>query len=258
MKTNYQIQGVNLDIIKERLIIEGKITLKSQMHIGIGEENIKYTSDASILLTKLDPESEDSFPYIPRSTLKGIFRSEVERIAKALSKQDPNHFYICDNEKGYCRVEIDKEKYLKPCAVCRIFGGSDLASHIIVSDAFPTEDTKKNYKIKLKPGISIDRKKQITCDGSLFFIETLQPGAEFNLFLIIDNISKNKTPIEYKLLRTLFYMIKLGLLSIGGMKSTGMGRFELKDATIKELKSKEDFLNPEKVKSQDLYEYFEI
>ncbi|MHA1285072.1 MAG: RAMP superfamily CRISPR-associated protein [Promethearchaeota archaeon] len=253
-----QINGVNLDIIKKRLIITGKIKLKSQMHIGTGEDTIRFSPDASILLTKLDPMSEDFYPYIPRSTLKGIFRSEIEQIARALSKLNNQIFYVCSGEKEYCRVEIDENKYTEPCVVCKLFGGSDLASHVIFSDALPTEETQKNYRIKIKPGISIDRKKQITKDGSLFFIETLQPGAEFNFEMIIDNISKDKTPNEFKLLRILFYMVKLGFISIGGMKSTGMGKFDLVNVQVKELLTKEDFLFPENVKSQDLSSYFEI
>ena len=252
------VSGIDLDIISNRLIIEGIIRLDSQMHIGAGEENIEFSPESGILMTRIGTKDKIFFPYIPKSSIKGILRSEAERIAKAFSKLEDSPNYICRNyPEHYCRVEQD-ENFIEPCVICKIFGGEDLASHIIFSDGIPTEETKNIFKTKLKPGIAIDRKKQVSKDGSLFFIETLQPGAEFEFKMIINNISKETKPLEYKILRSLFKMIKLGFLSIGGHKSTGMGKFTFMDPKIKELKDKDDFFYPDEVESIDLYNFFEI
>lgn len=252
------ISGIDLDIITNRLIIEGIIRLESQMHIGVGEENIEFSPESGILMTRIGTENKIFFPYIPKSSIKGILRSEAERIAKAFSKLENNPKYICKNyPEHYCKVE-QNDNSIEPCVICKIFGGEDLASHIIFSDGIPTKETKNSFKTKLKPGIAINRKKQVSKDGSLFFIETLQPGAEFKFEMIINNISKETKPLEYKIVRTLFKMIKLGFLSIGGHRSTGMGKFIIIDPKIKELKHKDDFLYPDEVESIDLYDYFEI
>ena len=255
---NQSVSGIDLVIISNRLIIEGIIRLESQMHIGVGEENLEFGPESGILMTRIGIKENVYFPYIPKTSIKGLLRSEAEKIAKAFSKLENNPNYICKNyPEHYCRVE-QNENYIEPCVICKIFGGEDLASHIIFSDGLPTEETKKSFKTKLKPGIAIDRKKQVSKDGSLFFIETLQPKAEFEFKMIINNLSRETKPLEYKILRTLFKMIKLGFLSIGGHRSTGMGKFIFINTTIKELKVKEDFFYPNEVESIDLYDYFEI
>ena len=45
VKIESKILGVDLDIIKVRLIINVVLRLESQMHIGAGEENIEFTPD---------------------------------------------------------------------------------------------------------------------------------------------------------------------------------------------------------------------
>ncbi|MHA1250709.1 MAG: RAMP superfamily CRISPR-associated protein, partial [Candidatus Helarchaeota archaeon] len=215
------VNGADHDLIKTRLIIDGIIQIITQFHIGVGEENIEFTSVNGILMTKINPNDPNIYPYIPSSSIKGVLRSQAEVISKKLSEDS---------------TIVDK-----------IFGGPNLASHIIVSDALPTEDTKKSFQIVLKPGIAIDRKKQITNKNSLFFIESLQPLTEFKFNMIINNINKENKPLEFKIIKTLFKMIRLGLLFIGGKKSVGMGKFILKNANVKELKSKNDFLFPNQV-----------
>ena len=78
--------------------------------------------------------------------------------------------------------------------------------------------------------------------------------------MIINNISKGNSEKEYEfgLLRKLFKMIDLGFITFGGKKSTGMGKFVLKDVVVRELKEKQDFMFPEDVKPIDLNKYFDI
>lgn len=256
------VPGADLDVIKTRLLIKGIIKTESQMHIGTGDEGTMFTPESGILLTNLKKGDTSYFPYIPKSTIKGILRSEAERFALSYSKFDCAIKVKCDNyPENYCKIEHERMErivFFKPCIICRIFGGEDLASHIIFSDGLPNEKNFKNFQTKLKPGVAIDRKKQVSVDGSLFFIETLQPGAEFEFEMIINNISEETKPNEFKILRILFKMIKLGFVSFGGHKSTGMGKFQLVNTKIKELKTKDDFLFPDQVNDQDFYQYFDI
>lgn len=265
-----QVLGADLDVIKERLIIEGNIEMLSQMHIGVGGDDIEFSPESGILRTTSYLPDIDNIPYIPNSTIKGNLRSEAETIANTLQDKHKNVKYICDSYPGKpgkshnnCRIEIKRKTdtvFIDPCIVCRIFGGSDLASHIIISDAFPNKDDLELFKSELKPGIAIDREKQVSRDRSLFFIEILHPGAKFEFKMIINNISKgnNEKQYEFKLLRTLFKLIDLGFITFGGKKSTGMGKFVLKDVVVRELKEKQDFMFPEDVEPIDLNKYFEI
>jgi len=252
-KSIEDVSSADLATIKNRLIIEGVIKLTTQMHIGIGDSDINFSPESAILRTSLN------LPYIPSSTIKGNFRAAVEAFAKSLGNKQSKKEYICEEyPKKYCTVEQEKEVFKDPCVVCSIFGGNDLASHIIISDAFLVEDTIKELHSGLKPGIAIDREKQVSRDGSLFFIETLQPGAKFEFKIIINNITQETKQKEFELLQTLFHMINIGLVSFGGKRSTGMGRFVLENTTVKELKSKEDFLFSDDVEAKNYMDYFKL
>ncbi len=253
-----KIIGKDLDKIEIRLIISGTIKLTSQLHIGMGDNYSQYSPESGILLAKLGEDGEISVPYIPNTSLKGILRSEAERIAYAFSKTDPYANYLCNGfPDQMCDVE-GGDKGDEPCAICRIFGTNGLGAHFIISDALPTQETIETYDTKLKPGIAINRKRQVTRDKSLFFIETLQPGAEFDFQMIINNISRELKPIEFKILRALFSMVQKELLSIGGKRSTGMGTFHLKKTTVKKLSKREDFLFPEQVDGESIESFFNL
>jgi len=228
------VSSADLDIISTRLIISAIININSQSHVGKDEDNTEFASKNSILTTYLSVGDPNVYPYIPSSSIKGIMRSEIEKLAK-----------LIPNKKDISIVES-------------IFGGKNLATHVIISDALPTDETKKNFQAILKPGIAINRKTLTTKEKSLFFIETLQPRVEFKFEMIINNITESSKPLEFRLLKNLFNLIKRGLLSIGGKRSVGMGKFTFQNAKIKELTSKEEFLFPEKVQSQDLFTYFKI
>ena len=64
-----------------RYIFTGKLKLKSAMHIGGGEINLRGT-DSPIVLT---PEGK---PFIPGSSFKGVFRSTVEKFGWRDPKSD--------------------------------------------------------------------------------------------------------------------------------------------------------------------------
>ncbi len=243
------VSSADLAIIKSRLIIEGVIKLTTQMHIGIGGDDMNFSPESAILRTS------QNLPYIPSSTIKGNFRSAIEAFAKSLANKQNKQEYKCEE---YCRIEQDENVFKDPCVVCSLFGGSDLASHIIIGDAFLEEDSIKELHTKLKPGIAIDREKQVSRDGSLFFIETLQPGAKFELKLIVNNITQETKQKEFELLQTLFHMINIGLISFGGKKSSGMGRFELESTTVKELTTKEDFMFPDDVEAKNYKDFFKL
>ncbi len=269
MNDSKSVPGVDLDIIKERVIVHLTITLTTQMHIGIGTDDTSFSPDSTILRGVVLKNFNTPVPYIPYTTIKGNFRSELEAVASSfqdknedsLSGNDNGIRYICESLPGqYCRVEEEGENkpFKSPCAVCGLFGAQDLASHVIISDAFPTEESIKKglLKTKLKPGIAMDREKQVSKDKSLFFTETLHPGAEFEFTMILDNINQIEKPKEYQLLQVLFQLLMYGLISFGGKKSTGMGNFSIKKGQVKHLNQKDHFLFPENVESIEYKKFF--
>ncbi|MDK2833798.1 MAG: CRISPR-associated protein Csm3 [Methanolobus sp.] len=169
-------------------------------------------------------------PYIPGSHIKGVMRTEAERIVRSVqnidcwitgdvekknaSEENKRDIVLCD--------ELKEGKY--GCDVCPIFG-------------VPNNDGKAGYsegKIRImdfrtagKAGYaarmhaSIDRDKLSKIDGGLFRTKVVPAGTIFTGHIII----KNLTESECRLLKaSLHSMCHYGL---GGNRSRGLGGFEI-------------------------------
>ncbi len=191
-------------------------------------------------------------PYIPGSSLKGILRSEAERFARTIYKDDPQT--VCDiflsaNEQNSekKREESNKDKY-KPCLICTIFGGQTIASHVNIGNAFLINYEDKAVDVIRK--VSINRLTGAQHAGRLYDVEHLTPHQEFNWILKFENIEllgNTKDNYENKVLNIIFYLLKKIIkegIEVGGRRSIGYGRlivkewkvckYELKDARIEE------------------------
>lgn len=83
-------------------------------------------------------------PYIPGSTLKGAIRSHAERIIRTIGGKDrARRPWACDPlmaEAPCRRVKgPEPEKYQNLCNACRIFGSSEFASRLSITDAYPQD-----------------------------------------------------------------------------------------------------------------------
>lgn len=174
-------------------------------------------------------------PYIPGSSLKGKFRSLLEKyLGKELNNivvKKPNLIRIhkCENEGDYIN-----------CPVCIIFGSSEKEinkpSRLIVRDSFlidGEEYSKKDLEEKgdlpfseLKTETVIDR---ITAQAMPRDLERVPAGAEFNLDLIFDLY--NKKDVEF--LASLFKAMKLLEDDyLGGSGTRGSGQIKFADLKI--------------------------
>ncbi|MEM2292979.1 MAG: CRISPR-associated RAMP protein Csx7 [Nitrososphaerota archaeon] len=160
-------------------------------------------------------------PYIPGSSLKGVLRSEAERIARATMKQEK----VCDIMNP--NEELDRKKKecdsYRPCIICRIFGGPTIASHITIYDAYPMDDS---YRINVRHRVAINRLTNGQHPGKLFDVEQVEPGTKWLCEMHVENIdiiSDGNESNEVKLLRNLFSTIGRYGMTVGGKKSTGLG-----------------------------------
>jgi len=166
--------------------------------------------------------------YIPGSSIKGVMRSLVEKIARAQGLEVCNPLDITSR-----RLEDEKG----PCIVCGIFGGggvskNSIASHVHIFDAYPKEDVKTATRTR----VAIDRFRQAARHGALFTYEYVPPGIKWSFEMHIYNIDiidgdEEKDP-RIKLLRALFkYLYEFGL-QVGSMRSVGLGLLTLVDGVI--------------------------
>ncbi|MFX1296216.1 MAG: CRISPR-associated RAMP protein Csx7 [Promethearchaeota archaeon] len=212
--------GADHHILKNRIIIRGILNLQTALHIGGGESNI-FGPEGAIITThyKKDDEFVHGIPFIPATTLKGVIRSEAERIARS---KDQSVCFSDEKDMKAC-----KKNY---CIICQIFGGQNLAAHVFFKDCFPTEETRT----KLKPGVAIDRKTAKAKTGAVFFIYTLQPGINFDFEMIIENIQDRD---RLNILKFLIRELSEGWIQIGGKRSVGLGKVKLGNIEIFQISS---------------------
>ncbi len=214
-----------------RYIIIGELVNLSQLHIGVGNSETEFSIDNPIIRLNFQGEQ---IPYIPGTTLKGIFRTEIERYLRS-DKDYKNYDFeeICfpyENDSN-----CNKEDIKKICLACRIFGNSQVGSHINIMDAPLDTENYKFPGIKIKPGNAINRITGAAHKGQLYDIEALQPGGVFKFEMHIINIELLKDTIISRAIKFLLRQLKGRWIQVGAKRSTGFGQIELRNAKIIEI-----------------------
>jgi len=196
--------------LTSRIEIKGTLITLTQLHIGgAGRESLGDPDIDNQLIRSWNGEKK--VPYIPGSSLKGVFRSFIERIA-------PESCDISDR-KSDCQSDVTKQ-----CIACRIFGSQLLSAHLFVSDCFP----KTDFSTMIKPGIAINRVTGAAQRHALYTIETLSPQIGFNFEMLIENIDLFEANTkEVTLIKALFRELVAGRIRIGGKVSSGLGQIKL-------------------------------
>lgn len=167
--------------------------------------------------------------YIPGSSIKGVWRSWCEKMARTISNGVPlacDPFNKTDSINQSCskRLEIEKEEknafiYSKSCPICKLFGNSSLASRIRISDAYPKDGNIIRDSLDIRDGIGIDR-----------FTGGASHGAKFSYQYLIGKTFKTEVQIrnfelwQLGLLGYLFRDFKEELVPIGFGKTRGLGK----------------------------------
>ncbi|RNI11911.1 CRISPR-associated RAMP protein [Methanohalophilus sp. RSK] len=148
----------------DRAILQYKVTTKSDLHIG-GHTAVEPAEVDNPVI-----KNTEGYPIIPGSSLKGVMRTEVERLLKGLDIK------VCDifdnKQRGGCNE----------CPVCYLFGGKDLASSIRIKDA--VADHKKT---SIRDGVAIDRQTRKARTGGKYDTEAVPRGTIFKGTITIEN-----------------------------------------------------------------------
>ncbi len=256
------------DAIFGKIIIKGRIKLKTGLHIGAQTEAIEIGGIDNPVLK--DPNTGE--PYIPGSSLKGKLRSLFE---KSLSAKQPEDKRGSGEDKWFNRrigdawihVCENLEKAVN-CPVCRLFGISgkgsgnkNYPSRTIFRDAHLCNDKELEEVIEIKYETAIDR---ITSAANPRPMERVVPGAEFEFEIVYNVENEQEKREDIKNLISLMKMLEDDYL--GGSGSRGYGKVELritkvvertkdfylKDESEKVLLSSEEGLEPEEVSRQIL------
>ncbi len=179
----------------------------------------------------------NSVYYFPGSSLKGVMRSHLERIARTLhpgkvcipyydpKKKDTTGPPIASERQSYgCSYDPEEKTsataYADSCAACRLFGSLKFGGRLSISDAYPRSG--HNPELELRNGVGIDRFTGGSVSGVLFDLQVLVGGEfETNLRLI------NFELWQLAALNILLSDMKDEMIAIGSGRSRGLGRVRI-------------------------------
>jgi len=121
-----------------------------------------------------------------------------------------------------------------PCTVCQLFGNTSLASHVEVMDSIP----ETNTYVLSRTRVSIDRFRGATRGRALFTYEYVPRGIKWKFRLVIKNVDLLSNDVKSKILRSVLSLLTSdeGFITIGGMKSVGLGHVKLLSDEVKVTK----------------------
>jgi CRISPR-associated RAMP protein (TIGR02581 family) len=153
--------------------------------------------------------------YIPGSSLKGVFRSYAEKIARTVNVKCCNPF-----DDTFCGKKLEKQNnggviYKQSCFICRVFGSTAAASRIKFNDAYLPNG--QNPLTETRTGVAIDRVLGSVAHGPFDF-EVVTKGA-FKTIIHLRNFELWQLGLLALVLRDL----EEGLIPLGFGKSRGLG-----------------------------------
>ncbi|MEM5853768.1 MAG: CRISPR-associated RAMP protein Csx7 [Candidatus Aenigmatarchaeota archaeon] len=212
------------ETVNRLLKITFEIKTESPIRIGAGKNVTKLSLvDLPVVIMRI---GDRDLPYIPGSSLKGVFRASSEFLAKSyglnvcLMGEGCKNNYDRELQDSIKTGDVEKIKVTlaKYCLICKIYGSATFRSHVNFEDASPPEDRIPSRNIKT--GIAIDRKSGAVKSGALYQVEFLNPGEIFNQTTFFINIPNYGMGLFAEVLSN----INSGFIKIGGFKSRGFGK----------------------------------
>jgi CRISPR-associated RAMP protein (TIGR02581 family) len=242
-------------VIIREVVLEGYLVAESPLRIGVGRESpLGSAVDLAVLRMNLNGKI---VPYIPGSSLKGVFRSTAIQLANLRG------LTVCSGlSKGTCmdlrypefdgktllekiQEEIRNRNYRraielfheKACLLCKVFGAPSFTGHLEFNDSYPINEKGEvlDAPVGVRTGIAINRRTGAVHMGALYQVEYVEPGARFRFSLRTTNLPNYALGLLAKILR----MVNEGWVRVGGFKTRGFGelrvdglRFAASGATV--------------------------
>lgn len=188
--------------------------------------------------------------FIPGSSLKGVFRSHVEKVVGSLkphvacypfegNSEDRSvdreqrqrdfrdscggmftRYAKRSNEHRETLENITDRVYAASCPVCRLFGSTGFIGRIALGDAYlASEDIKDEIKER-RDGVGIDRLTGGASHGAKFELEVVSTGVEFETDIHLRNFEIWQLGVLFVVLQDL----EDELIHIGSGRSRGLGK----------------------------------
>lgn len=179
--------------------------------------------------------------FLPGSSLKGVFRSHLERVIRTIKEgivcipyldvkreqsgisKDDYQDVFCGNKfrlrEGRPRNETitNEIAYRDSCPACRLFGSTEFIGRMMIGDAYLTPDAP--VSLERRDGVGIDRFTGGAAHRAKFELEVVAQGTfETTVHL------KNFEIWQLGMLAIVMRDLQENLIQIGSGKSRGLGR----------------------------------
>lgn len=211
----------------------GNLVLTGALHIGSGSGNA--TTDATIM------RDAQGRPYIPGSSLRGAFRTAVERLAPTLLGEPParemdeleDALRPLIEEKSEATVQYYLNETLN--TIERLFGTTYWASPLIIPDLkLVAENASDVVQTEIRHGVGIDRDTGAAKDQMKYDFEVLPRDHTFD-FLMRCEMELDYQHIWEKLLAIGLRLLEMGEMPLGGRLARGVGQVRLENLQVFEL-----------------------
>lgn len=217
--------------LTRRYLFTGELVLQTAMHLG-GGDTTSGATDSPVV------RRADGQPFIPGSSLKGAFRSTVEKLAATLELPHTDidvldtgsdwikKFNQRRQNNGWSDERTVQEVLKEWPATALLFGTPYTASNIFFMDAYLYDG--QETIIQRRDGVAIDRDSERAMDRLKYDYEVVPPTLRFSFELRLEN------PDDTDLGLTCLGISELlgGFFSIGGKRSSGLGRCQLEGLQI--------------------------
>lgn len=169
--------------------------------------------------------------YLPGSSLKGVFRSHLEKIGRTLNQNNAicNPFHKHPKSDAFCGSRLQRRKdsgktidsqtaYRFSCPICRLFGSTEFIGRISINDAYLVDFNGRN-PVEIRQGVGIDRLTGGSFGGALFDLEVISSGVSFQTEIYLRNFEI----WQLGMLLLLAQDMQDGLIRIGSGRSRGLG-----------------------------------
>lgn len=221
------------DVFDNRTVVTGELVALDPIHIG-------SSAKESLNPIELDsPVLKDAAgnPVIPGSSIKGVVRSQFERVMRSLFPEKTGSCGVFGTENCLTaddRKMLTPEKlYEKSCQTCRLFGGIAVAGKLRFKDASYISQNGRACQYEKRDGVGIDRDTGAAAGSAKFDFEIVPRGSRFRFSLIAENLD----PEQQKQLKFIVALLEGTLipddyLAFGGKTTRGLGRMQLEQTSI--------------------------
>ncbi len=218
-------QLVNECLLKLEITTEGPLLVKSGHATPHGP-------DMTPVLTYRNGQEQ---VFLPGSSLKGVFRSHLEKVIRTLNKpavcvpydKETSCSSVLQAQKDQLTGDEELENwvaYHKSCAACRLFGSTFFTGRLAIDDAYLdlSEGALVEHFTELRDCVAIDRFSggAATKHGAKFDLEVVRAGVTFSTDIYLRNFE------IWQLGGLLLIVQDLedALLRIGSGRSRGLGK----------------------------------